>query len=283
MALFSLLLAILIERFKLLPSSLHFGPLMDRYRKQFWDEQSLNSEAGVVFAILLPAVVVFIITLLIDGLLLDSLNLLFWCLTAAVCFSHQAIREIFKKYIQAACRGDVQACYHYATELDFSEQLNVVDEQQLGNRVGQTAAWLNYRFYGAVALYFISFGPVGMVFYCSARYFYDYKLKHQADMPLVDHVMTIADWLPSRIFSFGYLLSGQFSSGIAVWSKLVPNIHATAKTIITETATASESLAEVQATPLSAQSTFALLALTQRNFILFLIIVSLLTIFGIIH
>ncbi|MDD8060286.1 MULTISPECIES: beta-lactamase regulator AmpE [Shewanella] len=280
MALFSLLVAILVERLKLLPSSWQFDHLMQRYHKQFWDDESLGSEFGVTMALVLPALVVFVISHLLHGIFFDLLSLLFWLLISIVCFSHQSLRVLFKQYIQAACRGDVQACYRYAGQLDCAECLDVVDEQDLGQKVGQTVAWINYRYYGAVALFLIFFGPVGAVLYCSVRFYSDFNIKHNKDMPLVNDLQMLLDWLPSRLFSFGYVLSGQFSSGLGAWRQYALRLKCDAKIIVTETAVAAESLPEAGNAPISLQSTLALLALSKRNFVLLLTLVSLLTIFG---
>ncbi|WP_350583189.1 regulatory signaling modulator protein AmpE, partial [Pseudomonas sp. HY2-MNA-CIBAN-0224] len=78
MALFSLLVAILVERLKLLPSGWQFDSVMTRYQKQFWDSQSLKSAFSVAMAIVLPALLVFVISFLLDGIFFDLLSLLFW-------------------------------------------------------------------------------------------------------------------------------------------------------------------------------------------------------------
>jgi AmpE protein len=280
MALFSLLVAILVERLKLLPSGWQFDSIMARYQKQFWDSKTLGSELGVATAILLPALSVLLISFLFDGFLFNLLSLLFWVLISIICFSHQSLRSVFKHYIQAACRGDVQACYRYAGELDSTDCLDVVDEQDLGRKVGQTVAWINYRYYGAVALYLIFLGPAGAILYCTVRFYSEYNSKKKLAMPLVDHLQLLFDWLPSRVFSFGYVLSGQFSAGLSAWRQYSLSVHTDAKTIVTYTAVAAESLPEAGDAPLSVQSTLALLALSKRNFVLLLTLVSVLTIFG---
>jgi hypothetical protein len=61
MALFSLLVAILVERLKLLPSGWQFDSVMTRYQKKFWDSQSLKSAFSVAMAIVLPALLVFVL------------------------------------------------------------------------------------------------------------------------------------------------------------------------------------------------------------------------------
>ncbi|WP_434931001.1 beta-lactamase regulator AmpE [Shewanella sp. HL-SH5] len=282
MALFALLVAILVERLKLLPVSLQFDTLMLRYHKQFWDKKSLSTDLGVAIAVALPSFVVFAIGLLVNGLVFDLLSLLLWVVVTLVCFSHQDLRDIFKKYVQAACRGDVQACYRYAAELDCSECIDAVDERDLGIKVGQSVAWINYRYYGAVALFLVCFGPVGAVLYCSIRFYYDLNIKQDLSLPLIDHLQRLFDWLPSRIFSFGYVLSGQFSQGLTAWRKRAFDTRSSAKLVVTETALAAESLPEAGPAPVSVQPTLALLALTKRNFTLLLTFVSVLTIFGII-
>ncbi|MCL1142067.1 beta-lactamase regulator AmpE [Shewanella gaetbuli] len=283
MALFSLLIAILVERLKLLPVGWQFDKLMLRYHKQFWDSKSLSSEVAVAIAVILPSFVVFAVDILISGVFFDLFSLLLWVVVALVCFSHQDLRLVFKKYVQAACRGDVQACYRYASELDCSECIDAVDEQDLGIKVGQSVAWINYRYYGAVALFLVCFGPVGAVLYCSIRFYYDINIKRDLSLPLIDHLQRLFDWLPSRVFSFGYVLSGQFSNGLSAWRKHAFNVHSSAKLVVTETALQAESLPEAGPAPVSVQPTLALLALSKRNFILLLTVVSVLTIFGVVN
>jgi AmpE protein len=282
MALFSLLVAIMVERLKLLPVNWQFDYLMQRYHKQFWDKASLSTELGVAIAVIIPSIVIFAVGMLVDGILFELLSLGLWVMVALVCFSHQDLRLTFKKYVQAACRGDVQACYRYAGELDCSECIDAVDEQDLGVKVGQSVAWINYRYYGAVALYLVCFGPVGAVLYCSIRFYYDLNIKQDLSLPLIDHLQKLFDWIPSRVFSFGYVLSGQFSQGLNAWRKRAFDFHCHAKTVVTETALAAESLPEAGAAPVSVQPTLALLALTKRNFILLVTFVSVLTIFGVV-
>ncbi|WP_445947334.1 beta-lactamase regulator AmpE [Shewanella sp.] len=334
MALFSLLMAILVERLRLLPDLWQFDSLMQRYHKRLWDSESLGSTSGALLAMALPAMVLALCLYLLDGLFFGLFNLLVWIFISVICFSHQNLRDTFKKYIQAACRGDVQASFRYASELDCCECLDAVDEQDLGAKVGQISAWINYRYYGAVALFLIFLGPVGAVLYCTVRYYSQRELSlsnqlqrcqvaKQAlaqqgivesklvrsdavndkaedasyiEMPLVQEVQKLLDWIPSRIFSFGFVLSGQFSSGLIIWRKLSLQWHSRAKTLITETALASEasivsemmaddSLANSRSTtaPLSVRETLALLELSKRNFILLLTVLSVLTIFGVVN
>ncbi|MCL1068677.1 beta-lactamase regulator AmpE [Shewanella olleyana] len=282
MALFSLLIAIMVERLKLLPASWQFDSMLTKYQRLFWKDKKLDSTLAVSAVVLIPAVITFLLLLLIDGVFYDLITLLLWVTIAIFCLSHQSLRTSFKKYMLAACRGDVQACYHYAENLDSSECLDAVDEKDLGHQIGKTVAWVNYRYYGAVALFLICFGPVGAVLYCSVRFYDQYSQQNKLDMPFISRLLFVLDWLPSRVFSFGFVLSGHFAAGISEWRKQVFNPNNSAKNIVSYTALAAETVAESTSAPVCVQPTLALLALSKRNFILLLTVLSVLTIFGLV-
>ena len=282
MALFSLLVAILIERLKLLPQSWQLDSILTLYSKAFFGDKQLNSDVMMALALILPAVAVQIAMWAVNGIFWGGVSLILWVGISILCFSHLKQRQLFKRYMLAACRGDSQACYHFAEALDPSVSLSAVSEQELGTKVGQSAAWLNYRFYGAVAVFLIFLGPAGAVFYCTTRYFSDESQKHQLELPLVDDVLTILDWLPSRIFAFGFVLSGQFSQASARWGQYVFNFRSTARDTVTQVASAAEPQPTSSSAPICAQATLALLQLSKRNFLLLLVCLSLLTIFGVV-
>ncbi|MCL1038290.1 beta-lactamase regulator AmpE [Shewanella submarina] len=282
MALFSLLMAILVERLKVLPASLQFDHLLAIYHKQLFRDEQVSSAGMMALALVLPASALYVVSWAVAGLFWGGLTLALWVAVAVLCFTHKAQRDAFKRYVQAACRGDVQACFHYAQELDCSECLDAVDQCQLAARVGQSVAWTNYRYYGAVALYFILAGPIGAVLYCTVRFYSEEKLKRKLDLPLVDELLFLLDWIPSRLFAFGYVLCGEFSKSIDAWRKLALSPTTQARDIIVQTAVAAEPQACDREEGISLQPTIAMLALSKRNFILLVCVLSLLTIFGVV-
>lgn len=282
MALFSLLVAILVDRLKLLPATWQFDRLLQNYQKTFFGDKASLTAPMLAVALVLPALLVLVLSWLLDGTLWGLLTLVMWVFLAVLCFSHHKQRDIFKKYMLAACRSDVQACYHFAAELDCSECLDAVSEADLGTKVGQSVAWINYRYYGAVALFLICFGPVGAVLYCTVRFYAEENSRKSLNLPLVNELIAWLDWLPSRIFAFGYALSGQFSEGLQAWREHSFNVHTSARTVIAKTAIAAQPLPEVANAPVSVQSTLALLVLSKRNFTLMVAVLSLLTILGLV-
>lgn len=283
MALFALLVAILVERLRLLPDAWQFDALLAKYHKTLINDEREPTLGSMIVAIILPSVVVYILSWLVSGLLWGAVSVALWVAIAVLCFSHNPQRQAFKRYIQAACRGDSQACFHYAKALDPSQSLESVDEKDLGEVVGQSVAWINYRYYGAIALYLIVLGPVGAVLYCSVRFYSEQSHLREKPLPLVDNLLFVLDWLPSRIFSFGYVLSGHFRQAIAVWLQNATKPNRSARNIITHVAVAAETLPEASSAPICLQSTIALLQLSKRNFILLITVLSLMTILGVVN
>ncbi|MFQ6372481.1 beta-lactamase regulator AmpE [Shewanella sp. YIC-542] len=283
MALFSLLVAIMVERLKLLPDALQLDNGLRWYQQQLFAGTLLQSAVGVLLALLLPAVSVAVLLWVCGDWLFGLPTLLVWVAFATVCFSHQHQRAVFKHYMQAACRGDTEACYLYARELDCSACLSAVSEKALGASVGQMAAWINYRYYAAVALFLILFGPVGVVLYCTVRFFAEERKRQNAPWPLLPELLYLLDWLPVRLVALGYVFCGQFSSGFGRWRELALDWRCKPRKIITQVAMAAEVMPEDNNAPVCVRSTLALLALSKRNFVLLLTLLSLLTIFGLVR
>lgn len=282
MALFSLLVAIFVERMRLLPNVWQFDVLLSQYHQNLFGDKQLSAPWMMGLALVFPAVSVYVAAWVVSGVLWGSLSLALWVAVAVLCFSHQQQRQAFKHYIQAACRGDTQACFNYAVELDPTTCVESVTEQALGEHVGKSVAWINYRYYGAIALYLIILGPVGAVLYCTARFYSEHNRSQGLSLPMVDIWLGVMDWLPSRIFAFGYVLSGQFRQSISAWLQVTMNPSTSARDVITKVVIEAETLPEASSAPICVQSTIALLQLSKRNFILLITVLSLLTIFGVV-
>ena len=280
MALFSLLIAIFAERLKAFPSNWQVDTLLEKYHHTFIGQSALSSNIFLIVSILMPSIIVASLLWFVEDIFWGLFTLLVWIFVATACFSHSKIRETFKHFIESALRGDLQACYHLSNQLDCQTCNDAVSEDELGHKVGETVAWINYRNYGAIAIYLIAFGPIGAVLYSSIRFYYDLSIKQEKHSPLAATFLFVFDWIPSRIFAFGYLMSGHFSQGFTTWLPLVSRPTTDAKRIICETAVASEILPEKSEAPICVQSTLALLTLSKRTFILLVTLLAFLTIFG---
>ncbi|GAA4900374.1 beta-lactamase regulator AmpE [Ferrimonas pelagia] len=282
MALFSLLLVLFIERARLLGDRLQFEPVFARYREVLFDEQKLKQWPYMLVALLLPALGVHWVIQGVIGTWFGVWHLAVWIGIGLLLFGHNPLRERFRQYLVAACRGDTQACYHYVEQLDCGQSTEDRSELSIGVHMGQIAAWLNYRYYAAVTLYFVALGPAVALFYCTVRAYHDHFAQQQLKRPLIGPLLHLLDWLPCRIVALGFALSGHFSRAMTVLIPLILDPFVPARSVITQVALAAEELpANAEQEPVCVQSTMALLQLAKRNLILLLIVVSILTILGV--
>ncbi len=285
MALFTLLFVLLMERTQLLGKRLQFERFMAVYRRVLFDDSALKSPLKMLVALLLPALVVALLAKWLTGTLFGLPHLLLWVGVGLLVFGHRALRDRFRHFLMAANRNDCQACYRILEELDHDASEEASSPRTLGVQMGQIAAWLNYRYYVAVALYFVALGPAAALFYSTVRGYHDHFAREQIRRPLVVPLMHLLDWLPARLVALGFALSGHFSRAMTV---LLPRLFDPlypARQLITEVALAAEEAPEPGEAdaPISVQPTVALLKLAKRNLVLLLVVVSVLTILGVLH
>ncbi len=283
MALFSLIMVLLAERMRLVADTFQFEAWFRWYRGLMFDDQALRSAGKMLVALTLPALLVALAQHLLTGVWFGVLHLALWILVGLLLFGLAPLRQRFRQYLDAARRGDTQSCFCHADSLDESSAMQAASPEEMGQRMGQLSAWLNYRFYAAVALYYVLLGPAMAMLYCTVRAYHDHFAAQDLRRPLVGPVMKLLDWVPVRIVSLGFALSGHFSKAAPVLVPKVLDPMADPRTMITEVALAAEEVPETSGEPICVQPTLALLKLAKRNFILLLVLVSLLTIFGVIH
>ncbi|MBY6187776.1 beta-lactamase regulator AmpE [Marinobacter hydrocarbonoclasticus] len=283
MALFSLIVVLLAERMRLVAEACQFERWFERYRRIMFDDQALRSGAKMVVTLVLPALLVWTAQKLLAGVWFGVLHLALWIAVGLVLFGHGPLRQRFRQYLEAARRGDKESAMLHADRLDESDAMQAATEEELGQRMGQLSAWLNYRFYAAVALYYVLLGPAMATLYCTVRAYHDHFAAQDCRRPWVAPLLKLLDWIPARIVALGFALSGHFSKAAPVLVPKVLDPLADPRKMITEVALAAEEVPETSGEPLCIQPTLALLKLAKRNFILLLVVVSLLTIFGVIH
>lgn len=188
-----------------------------------------------------------------------------------VCIGCPHLRSLYKCYLQAANRGDMQACTMYADQLGHSGDSP--------RSFGQMLVWLNYQHYAAVIIWFAILGPAGAVLYVMARSASElYKNEYQTEFAMAAKLMTVLDWLPVRITALGLLLVGHFSNAMPVWIKYLSDVNAPAKTVLCEVACAAE---EVEVTEGDyTEEPCTLVRLAKRNVMFLVVIISVLSLTG---
>lgn len=272
MTLIYLLLTLLAERLIAKPDNCRSNYYIDKYiqwleSKAYLHQQTSSTPLWLMW--LLPALLLSLSLMMLDIALVNFVVTIGGLYLAIGC---PELRNTYKCYLQAANRGDLQACDMYTEQLGLASY----DPRSFG----QHLIWLNYQRYAAPMLMFVVFGLFGVIAYSCLRALHGYSQAHalQAQSSL-GKILHVLDWVPIRITAFGFLLVGHFSRALPKWIGLLFDYQQHAKLVLAEVAIAAEDVS-CPAEDMTTEPT-TLVQLAKRNVLFILSIVAVLTLSGI--
>lgn len=283
MVLICLLLVLAIERAIRKQPAWHIEHHLANYlnwtQEQSWVTKQ-SSQLQLVIQIGLPVLVTFIVTQWLFG---GIISFVLQCLVLFLCIGSETLRNTYRSFLQAAERGDLEACHLYTRELGHCTTLDIADEPaEQGKSFGQHLLWLNYQHYAAIIIIFTVLGAAGAVLYASSRECYrlwcETEDKRRDSMATWMHIL---DFVPVRITAFGLLLVGHFSRALPVWLTYLTHPSISAEKVLTEVASKAEDVefsTEQQEDPSCEPK--ALVTLAKRNVMLLLSLIAILTLLG---
>ncbi|MBW8189555.1 regulatory signaling modulator protein AmpE [Neiella marina] len=352
MTLLALLIALAVERI-LMPSSrwqfvTYANLFLARISAYSQTKDWFNTPLGVVAISAIPTVLIMILLRLVEGMLFGLMSLVVTVLAITLAIGCLHARKAYKTFLRAARRGDEQACYMVAKELgalandaplktegsqdelpqDVELAVELLDEDEqleqpktphceLEQGVGQTLAWINYRYYIAVMIWLVVFGAAGVVFYATIRTLADRELKNAVKPPQVnaddidvdalelnenDEVAGLEeqvtdqapsltpakaatellywfDFIPVRLASLGLTLVGNFSRAMPIWLEHLLNTKESPKAHLVRVSLAAEDIAD-PSNPTCVVSVTKFVEIAKRNVLLVLSVVAVLTLYG---
>ena len=286
MMLMSLLLVLSLERLISKTPSWHIEKYASQYRdflqKKGWLGEKASS-AALYFYLLVPALLLGAIEYWLLGAFLTFIE---QSIVLFICIGCPVLREIYKNFLNAAQRGDLQACSMYTDQLGHCASQSDSDGSASaeGKSFGQHLTWLNYQHYAAVMLWFIAFGAPGALFYSISRS--TTEALCGANHPLkgaAGRLMFALDYIPVRVTAFGMLMMGHFSRALPEWLSHALQFDVPAYDVLTHISAKAEVLSpeeyQMQAENAAIEPR-VLVKLAKRNVIFLLVITSALTLVG---
>lgn len=274
MTLISLIVVLLAERIaiqsKYWQESFYANYYFNQLQNRNIITQSLTVMAFVAI-VGLPSLVLYVLLSQIDSSLLrlitDSAVLM-------VFIGCPSLRATYKCYLQAANRGDFQACSIYADQLGHD-----VDSPA---SFGQRLVWLNYQHYAAIIIWFAVLGPAGAMLYGLTRSLNE-RIGADSDeiQKFGQQLMHILDWVPVRVTGLGLLLVGHFSRALPVWLTHLANPKSSAKTVLCEVARAAEEVEPDEKD--CTEEPCTLVRLAKRNVMFLVVVLSVMSLSGIVR
>lgn len=270
MTLISLLLVLLVERVTTKSRYWQAEFYVAKYLTQIESGNWLNSSSKSWVLLLIISVPVILAYILVQEFTGGLLELVFSTAILMVCVGCPHIRATYKCFLQAASRGDMQACDMYQAQL-CDDEPNVT--------FGQNLVWQNYRHYTAVILWFAAFGAAGAILYVLVREL-ESKLSQQESPASVQikRILNLIDWIPVRITSFGFLVIGHFSRAFPTWLGYLPDPATSAKTVLLDVSKKAEEIEPDDKN--CTQEPCTLVRLAKRNVMFLLVVIAILTLSG---
>ena len=298
MMLMSLLLVLSLERLITKTPNWHIEKYAAQYRIFLQDkglvkarekdeggeeESDKTSSIALYFYLLFPALLLGVIEYWVLGAFLTFIE---QSVVLFICIGCPVLRAVYKNFLNAAERGDLQACSMYTDQLGHCASQTESDGTAgaEGKSFGQHLTWLNYQHYAAVMLWFIAFGAPGALFYSLSRS--TTEALCDADHPLkaaAGRLMFALDYIPVRVTTFGMLMMGHFSRALPEWLKHALQFDVPAYDVLTRISAKAEVLTpdeHLKQAENAAVEPKVLVKLAKRNVIFLLVITAALTLVG---
>ncbi|MEP0177188.1 MAG: beta-lactamase regulator AmpE [Paraglaciecola sp.] len=273
MTLISLLLVLLIERVTTLSKYWQAELYTNKYLEVIKSKDWLNSSSKswvLALVVVLPVLCIYLLVQKFSGGLIE---LILSTAILMVCMGCPVIRATYKCFLQAASKGDMQACSMYEQQI----KSNATDDLS----IGQNLIWQNYRHYAAVILWFAALGAAGAVLYVLIRELSN-KLEaddeHQIAAAQTKRLLTIVDWIPVRITTLGFLVVGHFSRALPTWLSYLPDPTVSAKTLLLDVSKKAEEIEPDEED--CTEEPCTLVRLAKRNVMFLLVVIAILSISG---
>ncbi|MBA6253976.1 beta-lactamase regulator AmpE [Colwellia sp. MB3u-55] len=307
MSLISLLIALAAERYLSTTAwqfQTYFHAYVDLFKRTKLMHLAKLSIVSQLIFIAIPVVVCDLLLELVDD---GLLYLIFSTLILIVCFGCTKTRQSYKAYLLSAFRGEPTTCELHHSQLQQ-------DTCSAPMSFGQLLVWLNYRYFIAIMILFVVFGPAGALFYrllvtmnecpevlaeeCSDKQEKANAEVDEADVEVNNEVKTTdsieknesqllkdmlfwVDWLPVRMVAFGYMLVGHFSKAMPVWLENLFDINKQPNQILISVAQKSEDFM-VDPDDCTAEPCL-LVRLAKRTLLLCLAVIAVLILTGILN
>ncbi|QWT42000.1 beta-lactamase regulator AmpE [Dickeya dadantii] len=281
MTLFSLLLVLGWER--LFKRGDHWQ--LDHHLERVFRHLSAPSLVQTLLLAIAGMVTVLAAQWLLSGWLFGLPLLLLWIAVGLLCIGAGETRQHYHRYIQAAQRGEADACREMAEELALIHGLPLdASERERLRELQNALLWLNFRFYLAPLFWFVAagpYGPVALVGYAVLRARQCCLARHHTPLERansgVDTLLHWLDWIPVRLAGAAYSLLGHGEKALPAWFAAMMDVRSSQYWVLTQLAQFSLER-ETHSDPISTPR--AAVSLAKKVTLVLVVVVALLTIYG---
>lgn len=244
---------------------------------QFSDKSFYEGWGGLLLIILLPVAVLYGFVSLFGGGLYWLIMFIVSVTVLFLSIGPKRLEESFDGYFKASESGDFEAASHHLDEINQSlNRLDTIENGEQDEIVRDATRSIliegHTRYFGVIA-WFIFFGPFGALFYRLTHLYREACAKDGFDehLPLVEQLIHWIDWIPARLTSLLFLMTGDFVNGLYRIQDYLTDADADNSQLISETGIAALSL-DMGVSGDDTNENRAALAMANRTIIFYLVV-----------
>jgi len=294
---------ILISLLIVLALEFHFK-IGSQYRDFKWFEKARNflaevfssrsffdSWGGICVILLSPVLILYGFVSIFDGIIYSLVLLVVSIVVLFLTLGPISLEKTFENYFESMDRDDLEGAYLHLkqddVELGAVADTDIEPEEQnpdtpendelVRNATRKILVESQKRYFGVIA-WFIFLGPLGALFYRLSHIYRDACLTSEFDehLPLMDSVIHWVDWVPARITSLLFLLTGDFVKGFYRIKDYLYDADANNDQLISDTGIAALGL-EMGVSTGGVDENHSSIELVHRTVIIYLVIAAVMT------
>lgn len=214
-----------------------FNKVKDFLTEKLSSYSFFESWGGVAIVLLVPIIFSYTVLSLFDGFLFGLLTFIFSAAILFLCLGPTPLEKSFDVYASSVEKGDIESAFLYLSDSESSSDVDLPEDDELVRKATRTIlAEAQKRYFGVLA-WFIFFGPVGALFFRLSHLYRDHCKTEEFDehLPLMELLIHWIDWVPARMTSFLFLLTGDFVNGFQRLKDYLTDADADNNQLIAET------------------------------------------------
>lgn len=259
-----------------------FTKLRHYLAELFAGKAFFESWMGLAIVLLLPSTLLFGFVSLFGGTL-HWLVLLFTSVVVLfLSIGPKRLEDSFEPYFSSIDKGDLEGASHHLNEINVSlkrlESMEGGEQDEIVRSATRSILIEAHTRYFGVITWFIFFGPFGALFYRLAHLYREVCSREGFDehLPLLEQLIHWVDWIPARITSFLFLLTGDFVNGFYRIQDYLTDVNADNSQLISETGVAALGL-DMGVSDGEAEENQLAMAMANRTIIFYLVLGSVLS------
>lgn len=194
----------------------------DTWFHQWWHrlQTVLSARSALLIAVGLPTLAVWLTCRGLDSVGYGIPLFLVKLLVLLYSLGRGDLRADLNAYLERWRRGDLEAAYRYARQLDSGQFMAQVDSPAaLHGQVRRRLLYRGLERWFSVVFWFVLLGPAAGLAYRLLQRAAIERNRAAEGPALARDVLTLADWLPARLLGLSFALMGQFGETMAVWRR----------------------------------------------------------------